>query len=285
MNASTGSFSTHNSAGIGTVTGLPTNLVTDGTNVYGACSVTSAGRFWSIWSISGLTMTTSSLPNGFNAGVALTTSGHAVLAASQGSSGPPETEGVTLPGTVASPVQYTSYTHEFSGNPIYDGTYIWVPLNGTTTLLQITAASPSTYVPHTMPGSAAGTVGIQNGFDGRYLYIPYSGTAGAGICVWDTTTNTGATYATVASVTMKCCYFSANTTLVYLADDAGNIYTMAAGGGTPTLIGNVVTLGAAPLSNCFGFCDGPAGNDVWATSVSYNFKWVPATVNQSVMVV
>ena len=168
--------------------------------------------------------------------------------------------------TVPTPTAGTRYT--FTGSTFsgfaYDGTNFWCVMGGTTTLLKI---NKSTFAgtTYTLPVAAAGystsqaIYGVQIGYDGTHLYIP---ALSGGVIVWNISGGTGTNYNSGTTFTQA--FYSTNQSVVFLTDGA-NTWTMPAGGGSLTSIGNLSTiLGYTAVSK--GFCDGLAGV-VWTAGI------------------
>ncbi len=162
---------------------------------------------------------------------------------------------------------------------VYDGTSVWA-VSGTSiySINPSTLATSSWTIPDTYTGGQA-----QIGLNGNLIYIPTA----TGVVVWNTSTATGTLYA--SSQTYDC-YYSANLGKVIVSDNAANVYTMPASGGSLTLMVNLmnVTGTVSLLQSWFG--DGPAGS-LWAANASQNgsgepsfiFKYLPGG-NSIVMV-
>lgn len=150
------------------------------------------------------------------------------------------------------------------GFNIYNGTYVFSNEVGTSTLFRILPSSLASTT-YTLPTTTP-SVPAQIGYDGSNLYIPASG---GGIIVWNIAGASGSTY---GSTVCTHCYYSTNFSLVLCSDSSGNTYTMPAGGGVLTNIGNLSTLsGTSQILSGFG--DGASGY-VWATGyVSYGSQW------------
>ena len=148
------------------------------------------------------------------------------------------------------------------GCPVYDGSVVWAAVGGTTTMYAIDPSTLSAVGTYTLAANAMSVTGLliapQTGFDGRYIYL--AADAG-GVIVFDTTTNTSSV---VGSTPVVNCFYSNNMGEVYLDDTSQNIYTMPAGGGSLTNVGNKNTITGETILNSGGFGDGPGGS-VWAS--------------------
>lgn len=232
------------------------NLITDGINVYWAFNTIAPSGNLAWWPLSS--------PAFNNAGIIsdkpdslVSTGGSTGVILSESGSNPSASYFNALPATSGAYNSFGSYSNHFTQGA-FDGSSVWSPLNGSTTLLELNP-SAVTVSASTMPAATAGN--NQIGYDGSYLYIAANG---GGVIVWDIGGGSGSV---VGSTSFNHCYYSVNLGLVILADTSGNIYTMSSGGGSPTLIGNAVTItGTSGSAFIFGFCDGPSG-DLWATVV------------------
>jgi hypothetical protein len=255
--------------------------ITDGVNIYATYRDLYPRDWLSYWTISGLALTSNQIGllwwcNGF-----ARVGGTAVVTGGDHSPAIPSASNFNLPSTPNNYNNYPSYSGQL-GFAIYDGTWIWAVNLGSANIFRLHPSTLAETV-YTLPASV-GSGSEQLGFDGTYLYI----STGSDIIVWDVATATGTLVG--ASLTAPGpCYYSANLGLIVVADNdataGANIYTMPLGGGSLTLIGNAtsITTNLNPVS-AIGFCDGPAGNDLWASVAdsssggTWNLVWRPSTM-------
>lgn len=163
----------------------------------------------------------------------------------------------------------------FLGFSVYDGAWVWAASG--TSIYQIYPPT-LTMTSWTLPGTYTGGQ-AQIGRNGSLIYIPCT----TGVVVWDTSTATGTLH---SSAQMWNCFYSANLGKVIVSDNAGNVYTMPASGGSLTLLVNLmsVTGTTSLLQSWFG--DGLAGS-LWVANASlpgsgepsFIFKYTLSTNN------
>lgn len=267
--------------------GPRTPVIADANNIYVAYRDIFPRDWITYWSRSGYAETDNLNGTIFNPiGFVRTAGAGAVVTGSDRSPNYPSAANYTLPNTAITYQNYPAYTGSL-GYAVFDGTWVWAALIGSAIIFKIDPTTLAETV-YTLP---AATNGSQAAFDGRYIYL----NTNTDIVIWDTVGLSGV-LAGVSLTAGGACYYSANLNEIFVADNGsagGNVYTMPVGGGALTLIGNAGTVTAdVNTMEVLGFCDGPRGNDVWASvteavagSDTYNMVWRPANPNPLIMMV
>jgi hypothetical protein len=237
------------------------NLITDDVNIYVAYLDHFPRSWTAYWSVSGLAFTANLngdlyVNNGY-----VKTSGSGAVETGADNANVPAACVMTLPNSVVNYTNYPAYAGQL-GYVVFDGASVWAVLIGSDNLFQI---DPVTLVEtvYTLPHAVA--FFGQLGFDGRYLYIP----DGSDIIIFDTVALTSALNGAVTGG--GHCWYSANLGAVVFAENESggcNLFTFPAGGGAYTAIGNLDTVVAPSAGDvyCAGMCDGPDGDDLWASA-------------------
>jgi hypothetical protein len=245
------------------------NLITDGINIYVAYRDIYPRDWFSYWDLATYTFNANLIGSVYyNNGLVLTASNKAVVIGGDHYGSTPSMANYTLPAT---PISYNNFAYSAPfGHGVLVGGSVWTVLVGTTTLAELDPVGLNIIATYTLPAAAAG---YQIGYDGAYLYIAAAGT---GIIVWDIGSSSGAVF---GSGTYENAYYSANQSQVFTHDSSDNIYTMPAGGGSLTNVGNTLAITGVAGQNVNGFCDGPAGNDLWANCYNnpqaFNIVYTP----------
>jgi hypothetical protein len=249
-----------------------TNLVTDGTNVYFQYRDIYPRVYVCYCDISTMAVTTEGGGQFAPVGMVMVGAGSAIVTgAGYGLSLPEVTSFPSLPSTSGSAQNTFGSTDGDLGLAVFDGTNVWSAFNDGTNGW-IYAIDPSTLAGTIYELPVQTSLGAQNGFDGRYVYIAATNGDGGGIVIWDTVDLTGTVVNT--GTAYGNCWYSANQSKVFINDGDGNIYTMPPGGGSLTNVGNASTiLGVGSGAGVNGFCDGPDGNDVWVNISSSGDNW------------
>lgn len=254
-----------------------TNLATDGANIYVAYRDIYPRDWFSSWAIGGGYPFTANLIGSVydNHGLVVdTVTGTAVVTGGTNSHVTPAAANYFLPATALTYATFAG-TGEL-GYAIRAGANVYSVLVGTTDLLELDPTTLALVATHTLP--AAGS-GFQIGWDGTYLYIAAAAT---GTIVWDVGAGTGVL---VGATALENHFYSTNLGLVVTHDGSGNIYSMPAGGGSLTTIGNADTITGTIGQNLSGFCDG-FSSDLWANCTNgggspafFNIVYAPASGN------
>ena len=239
----------------------PTNatgqLVTDGTYVYTNVH-TLYPRVWACKAaISGHAVTINFLSGGGSQYEGLVLAGTSFVAVGGNGTGGGYYKVTLSTLNLASSGSLTGLTQN-AGYSVTDGTNLWAVTPGASTLVKLNLSTLVTTT-YTLPTAAFGASNNtaqmgQLGYDGSNIYIC---AASGGIIVWNIAGASGTVYGSTA---LRSCYYSSNQSTVVAGDNTtGVVYTMPAGGGTITSIGNLATILSRPNVNIKGFCDGGAG--------------------------